>query len=280
MNYLYEVVKYNKNLPAMVLMQDKPGYRCKTSLHWHKELEFIYMIKGHLDVYVNGQKSDLDDNGLFFCNSEEIHVTGVRDDNEHNRYIVVMLSYDFVKQFFPEIDSCVFDIYADEEAKSEIIASMLRLVELSEDSKIRYADIKKYEEILKICYQLVNSCSVSKKNAPLVKPPKNFTHAKRVIEYIGEHYADDITLNDMAQYAELSPAYFSKYFKDITGTSFTQYLNRIRLESAIKDMLIRNMSVTDAAYENGFPNVKSFITSCKKTYGYTPVQYCTHFPEA
>lgn len=96
MNYLYEVVKYNKNIPAMILMQDKPGYRCRTMLHWHKELEFIYMMKGHLDIKVNGKDVTLDDDELFFCNSEEIHVTDVRDNFENNRYLVVMLSYDFL----------------------------------------------------------------------------------------------------------------------------------------------------------------------------------------
>lgn len=83
----------------------------------------------------------------------------------------------------------------------------------------------------------------------------------------------------MAELAELSAAYFSKYFKDITGTSFCKYLNGIRLEHALKDMITQNMSVTDAAFNNGFPNVKSFITLCKKVYGYTPAQYRIHHNE-
>ena len=112
-----------------------------------------------------------------------------------------------------------------------------------------------------------------------MKTPKNFNHAKNVIEYIGKHYNDEITLDDMAELAGLSPAYFSKYFKDITGTNFTKYLNSIRLEHALKDMLTQNISVTDAALENGFSNVKFFITICKKVYEYTPAQYRIHHPE-
>ena len=92
MNYLYEVVRYNKNIPAMILMQNKPGYRCRTNLHWHKELELVYMIKGHLDVCINGKQKTIDDNELYFVNSEVIHVTDIEDDNKINIYLVVLLS--------------------------------------------------------------------------------------------------------------------------------------------------------------------------------------------
>lgn len=279
MNYLYEVVKYNKNIPAMILMQNKPGYRCRTALHWHKELELVYMIKGHLDICVNGKQKTLDDNELFFCNSGVIHITDVRDDNEFNRYLVVLLSYDFMRPYFSDIDNFVFNVDSNEKAKAEIISSMQKIVELCENNKDIFADIKKYEEILKIYYELLRHCAVQKKNNFVMKTPKNFDHAKKVIEYVGTHYVDEITLDDMAQLAQLSPAYFSKYFKDITGTNFTRYLNGIRLEHALKDMLTQNMSVTDAAFENGFPNVKSFITICKKVYGYTPAQYKINHPE-
>lgn len=279
MDYLYEVVKYNKNLPAMILMQDKPGIRCRTKLHWHKELELIYMIKGHLEIAVNGKNKTLDDNELFFCNSEVIHVSDVKDDNMINKYLVVLLSYDFLMQFFPDIDKYVFDTDSDTEGKNEIISSMKNLVNICEDKNQNFSDIKKYEEILNICYTLLNKCSVKKKNDFVMKTPNNFGHAKTVIEYIGRNYKEEISLDDMAKLAGLSSPYFSKYFKSITGTSFIKYLNGIRLDNAIKDLLTNNASVTDAALENGFPNVKSFITSCKKAYGYTPAQYRIIHPE-
>ena len=279
MNYLYEVVRYNKNIPAMILMQNKPGYRCRTNLHWHKELELVYMIKGHLDVCINGKQKTIDDNELYFVNSEVIHVTDIEDDNKINIYLVVLLSYEFMRQFFPDIDSIVFDVDTNKEAKANIISSMQNIVKHCENSNDIFGDIKKYEEILKIYYELLKHCAVYKRNNFVIKKHKNFGHAKKVIEYVGKHYTDEITLNDMAELAELSPAYFSKYFKDITGTSFCKYLNGIRLEHALKDMITQNMSVTDAAFNNGFPNVKSFITLCKKVYGYTPAQYRIHHNE-
>lgn len=279
MNYLYEVVKYNKNLPAMILMQNKQGWRCKTDLHWHKEFELVYMIEGHLDIYVNGINKAIDNNDLFFCNSKIIHKTDVKDDNAFNRYLVILLSYDFIQKYFENLDSVVFDVDSNPYAKNKIISSMKKIVEICNNKNDVFGDIKKYQELLNIYYQLLKHCAVQKKNSYIIKTPKNFACAKKVIEYIGVHYNEDITISDMAQLAKLSPAYFSKYFKNITGTGFVRYLNSIRLEHALKDMITQGMSVTDAAYENGFPNVKSFITICKTVYGMTPTQYHNLHPE-
>ena len=279
MKYLYEKVNYEKNIPAKILMQDKPGWRCRTELHWHKEIEMIYMIKGHLDVTVNGRKRSLDDDGLLFCNSEDIHTTNIEDDNRHNRYIVVQLSYEYLREFCDKADGLSFNVDSNPKAAERIKESLRKLVDYCENGKYQYVNLLKYSEILKIYHVLLSECSTSKRNAYLSKSPGNFSYAKRVLEYIGENYKNEISLNDMADLVGLSPAYFSKYFKNITGTSFTHYLNGIRLDYAIKDMLARNSSVTEAALENGFPNVKSFITMCKKVYGSTPAQYKKHYSD-
>lgn len=278
MDYLYEVPKYNKNLPAMVLMQDKPGYRCKTKLHWHKEIELIYLVKGQLNIKVNGIKKTIKDNQLFLCNSEILHVQDAEDEDMTNRYLVVLISYDFIKNFFPLVDNFVFDLDNNIDATAKIIDCMAKLIELEENPS-DLSTLEEYGEIIKICHILLGSCTIPKHHNFTIRTPNNFSYAKKVIEYIGIHYKEEITLDSMADFAGLSPTYFSKYFKSITGTSFSKYLNGVRLEYAIKDLITKNDSVTEAGLNNGFPNVKSFITSCKKAYGLTPAQYRLKHPE-
>ncbi len=279
MQYSYEVVKYNKNIPGMVLLQNKEGWRCRTELHWHKEIEIVYLEKGHLDYAVNGKKYSLDDGDLFFCNSEQIHITNVEDGESYNKYLVLLLSHEFIRDYFKKIDSVEFDVYSNPTAMEKIKECMRTLMDIEEKDSNELATLKKNSEIFKIYYILLTECVVCKKNSLVINKQGNFNYAKKVLEYIGENYTDEISLNDMAALVGLSPAYFSKYFKNITGTSFYNYLNGIRLEHAIKDMLTRNLSVTDTAFENGFPNVKSFISMCKKVYGVTPAQYKKRYPE-
>ena len=70
----------------------------------------------------------------------------------------------------------------------------------------------------------------------------------------------------------MTPAHFSKYFKDKTEETFSKYLRRVRLEHAIDDLRNKKITVRQAAIENGFPNVNSFILSCKSEYGRTPAE--------
>lgn len=271
MKYSFETVRYEKNLPAKILMQDKPGWRSRTKLHWHKEIELLYMINGSLQMTRNGRKTDINTGDVIVVNSEEVHIVNVDDDERINRYLVVQLSYDYAKQFYKKIDTVFFDIDQNEQAKEMLRQSMAALAELC-DSDDEFVALKKNIELQKLYYVLLTYCKAQKRVSINRANNANFRYAKTVIEYIGDNYKDEITLNDMAALVGLSPAYFSKYFKSVTETSFVSYLNTVRLEHALKDLVNENVSVMDAALENGFPNVKSFISMCKKVYGATPTQ--------
>ncbi len=270
MKYFFEVVKYDDNLPGKVLMQHKPGKRCDTNLHWHKELEFVYMINGTLEVRINGNSFQINDNEFYFCNSEEIHITNAPDKNKVIKYIVILLSYEYLRPFFKKIDSINFSI--DNSAKQKLIPLFKEMIKYAEsDDPFKTLNMKSV--MMKIYHILLSECSVYKKNAFSLNVPEKFIYAKKIIEYIGSNYVDDISLKEMADMVGLSPAYFSQYFKSITETSPIQYLNLVRLDHALSDMLNYNESVTQASMNNGFASVKAFIEICKKVYGCTPVQY-------
>ena len=57
-----------------------------------------------------------------------------------------------------------------------------------------------------------------------------------------DNYKHEITLNEIANYVGMTPAHFSKYFKDKTEETFSKYLRRVRLEHAIDDL--RNKKIT------------------------------------
>lgn len=100
----------------------------------------------------------------------------------------------------------------------------------------------------------------------------DFDCAKSAIRYMHDNYKHEITLNEIANYVGMTPAHFSKYFKDKTDETFSKYLRRVRLEHAIDDLRNKKITVRQAAIENGFPNVNSFILFCKSEYGRTPAE--------
>ena len=270
MKYHYEVVKYDENLPGKILMQHKPGYRCNTVLHWHKELEFVYMIDGELDAKIGGKDVRISNGEFYFCNSEEIHITSAPDEKKITKYIVVLLSYDYIRSFYKEIDHFQFKISDKDKA---VISDLLKKVILIKESDDQFMDLSLNIVLLELYRYLLKSCTEEKENMLPTNVPENFIYAKQAIEYVENNYKNNISMKSVADLLGLSPTYFSKYFKNVADVSFIRYLNLVRLEHALNDMLYDNQNVTNAAMNNGFANVKSFIELCKKIYGYTPTEY-------
>lgn len=102
-------------------------------------------------------------------------------------------------------------------------------------------------------------------------------HAKSMLqkakEYLEDHYADSITLEGVAEYMELSPFYFSKFFKDRTGMTFIDYLTEIRINYAKKEMEDPSKSLKEICYSVGYRDPNYFSRVFKKQTGLSPTEY-------
>ncbi|MGI6038664.1 MAG: GH39 family glycosyl hydrolase [Eubacteriales bacterium] len=94
-----------------------------------------------------------------------------------------------------------------------------------------------------------------------------------IIEYINYNYYKQIKLADVAERLNLSPSYLSKFIKNESGTGFLQLLNKTRLQHAIDDLIKTDMTVSQVALENGFPNFSSFNRVFREEYDMTPTEY-------
>ncbi|GBF73820.1 AraC family transcriptional regulator [Paenibacillus sp. 598K] len=93
---------------------------------------------------------------------------------------------------------------------------------------------------------------------------------KKVIDYITDHYAEPLQLSDMAELVQLHPVYLGKLFKQHTGSSYKEYVNRIRINSAEMMLLAGDFNVTETATRCGFQDVYYFSNLFKQIKGYPP----------
>ncbi len=100
--------------------------------------------------------------------------------------------------------------------------------------------------------------------------PKVVILAKR---FINEHLDEKLTLDRVSQEVGVSSFYFCKLFKQTTGLSFTEYINRRRVEWAKKKLLSPDTRVTEVAFDVGYMSLSQFNRSFLKYAGESPTRY-------
>lgn len=88
--------------------------------------------------------------------------------------------------------------------------------------------------------------------------------------YIIKNYANDITVQKVANYIFTERKYFCRIFKEKTGLSPQQYIQNIRLTHSHELLVFKNVSVSDVATSVGYKNVSSFSKAFKRKYGVSP----------
>ncbi len=272
MNYKYEIINYDKNIPAKIMYLRLSSETHKTELHWHREPEIVYVIDGKAECLNNGESVIVNEGDFFLFNSEDVHLVRPAAGTTVN-LVCIQISFEYMRIFCKPIESVIFDIYKFSETKSKIV-SVLKEISETDYQNDDYSTLLQVSNINRIYYILLKYCLCFKRTSDtLIIPKRDFSYAKTAIAYINENFKREIPLNEISSVVNLSPSYFSKYFKNITQVSFSDYLANLRLENAVQDMLNKNSTVSAAALENGFANVKSFITQCKKIHNCTPAQY-------
>lgn len=101
----------------------------------------------------------------------------------------------------------------------------------------------------------------------------NIELINRVMHYIAEHYMEDIGLNTIAEYVYFSPSYLGKLFKDVCGYSFTDYIIKVRMESAAMLLLGTNLKMNEVMKRVGYFSVQGFSRVFKGHFGCSPGEY-------
>lgn len=95
----------------------------------------------------------------------------------------------------------------------------------------------------------------------------------KVMEYVKSNYASKITLDDVAKHVYLSRSYLSSVFKEETGYSLFNYINRVRVEKSKLYLLDNSISLVDVAAMCGFEDQSYFTKVFKKATGVSPKKY-------
>ena len=271
----------SKDYPFAVYDLQHLGPSFHVSLHWHEELEMVYVYEGPLYLSINGENYVGNQGDIFIVNPKEIHNMYVKDSDV--RYGTLLFSLNSL--LFHENDEstrkylqplCMGDVIlphkiAMPEISKNIFALICEIVRLNREKVPAYR-LGTKALLLQIIFLLFhNHMEITNLNSQ-----KNSTLNREILSYIGEHYTTNMTLSEIADKFHMSYKYFSRYFKNNFQTSLSEYLMKLRLEHAELLLSTTELPITEISLQSGFNNISFFIRSFKKAYGFTPLQYRNH----
>ncbi|MBD0725987.1 hypothetical protein B6A10_12420 [Flavobacterium sp. L1I52] len=270
------------NSPISVLFREEPFFQAP--FHSHPELELVYVKESFGKRIIGNSVTNFESGDMVFLGSDIPHVW-LNDEIYYQninklkaKAIVVYFNKDIFGTAFYELKEAKKINSLFENAKkglaitgktNKLIAKKLeQLVE-----KQNFEVILGLFEILSILSETsdVNFINTESYTTSLDSYKKD--RLTDVYQYIKENYKKEISLDEVAQIANLTPTSFCRMFKSKTKKNFIEYLNEIRISNACKQLIETDMSISEIAYNCGYKTVSNFNKLFKKNTGNTPKEY-------
>ncbi len=151
-------------------------------------------------------------------------------------------------------------------------ATQWKISGIIESYRLRY-DLqgRKYDSFL-ICEKILDAVMSTMENDKLYK----ISDEQRILNYIDRRVKQGVSLDEVAEYANMSSCYFSKVFKKIVGVKFITYVTEQRIEIAQQMLRDTDMPVINIAYDLSYSETNYFSKAFKKKVGVTPTEYREH----
>ncbi len=137
----------------------------------------------------------------------------------------------------------------------------------------RVIDPRTYNGMIMMLGAFALQLSENALNIVLSSQSRSHPMVGRARRYIARHLAEPLSLDQVSAKVGVSPFYFCKLFKRETGQTFSEYVNRQRVEWAKQKLQKPDTSVTEIAYDVGYQSLSQFNRSFRRFVGNSPSGY-------
>lgn len=250
--------------------------------HWHHEIEILFVQQGVLHVEAGGRLCAAGAGDVVFLNSETLH--RMHTERAPYRYCALVFPPEFL--CFQQYDYAQSRYLAPLEKGElrlplllpraagcrEAVWRMLMDMERQDAAQAPAYQLEAKALLLGVLARLAREGLLDSAPGAARADGRN-GQVKAVLAYLNEHYAERLTLGDMAREFGLSPKYFCSFFTRAVGKPFVAYLNRLRIEHACALLADTDKPVMEVAFQVGFGHFSYFIKTFRETTGCTPTQY-------
>ena len=250
--------------------------------HWHPELEIITVDAGHVSLTIADHTYEGTHGDVFFAAGEELHE--IRAAGRENQFRSFVFAADFLQ--FSRADQSEFALLSPLAEGRLRFGTCIRAGEPGQNEiRTLLAQIVRAWQVqapgcqLAVKAALLGIVAVCAQYGRLVghqmRPGADYKaqQLKEIVGYLGEHFTEPLSLSAVAAEFGLSPQYFSTFFRDNFGRTFTQHINSLRIEQAARLLRETDLPVMEVGFRVGFDNFSYFIKRFRLVYGISPSHY-------
>ncbi len=250
--------------------------------HLHDVFELLLVLSDGATVYINEEYIPLRKNTLLLFNRTDLHCIRVNEGVLYKRYVLCMSAEEigaystsktylldcFCRRSSPK--ACILPLTNEQ---TDVLYSMYeQLTELFGKKERAFGDDVLIHALLCQLLVTVNRFYQEYYVLPNLESDTMSQMIYSLLQYIYENYTLEITLTDLADYANVSVHYLCRLFKKVVGCSPMEYVRRLRITKA-KELLIEGHSIADTCKRVGYYDPSNFSRQFKAQNGVSPQQY-------
>ena len=256
--------------------------------HWHYEFQLTYVVRGTISVFLDQRIIDLHEGQGVYINPEVLHMIRDRYDTD-----AMFISLDVSPRLLTSFPNSVFErssvkpVFRSSAADAVVLDPGVSWQKNILDSAKSIEQVYKRKDFgweLAVCsslYSLWNELvchlqeSLAEDDAPAaeVARQRRSQRIKDTLAYIREHYAQKLTLDEIAAHLHLSTNECCRFFKKNMNCTLFEYITEYRLGKSMELLEHTDLPVSQIAYETGFGSSSYFIEKFRKNVGTTPAAF-------
>lgn len=279
---LLEVFEYNiPNLQIRAGIPRLSYFPTKSTLcHWHNDLEFIIVLEGCMTFTVNNTDYLLSEGMGIIVNSNRLHFNRSHENNDCT-YILLNLTPSslgvnhhiesrYVNPLLYAADNDAIILSEDDSWSRQALALIKDIHQLCQEQSERYEllVLSRFYSLLSLLYE-----NTVEKKGHCENHSQDFNTLKDMIGYIKTHYAEKITISEIASSGMMCRSKCFSLFKGILHQTPLEYLQNYRIQKSIQLLADKSLSILDISLACGFNGASYYTEVFKKITGILPSEY-------